>query len=74
MTIEETGDRRVKSVQLLHQSGTKTVTWFREHRFKLFEVLQQHEGGFDIDLEPCGAPGQWGYLSDQEVRVVEYHD
>lgn len=74
MTIDESGDRRVKSVQLVNQSGTKSVTWFETNHFKLFEVIQQREGGFDVDLEPCGAPGQLGYLSDAEVRIVEYHD
>ncbi len=74
MTVDESDGRRVKSVQLVKRSGTKLESWFNTNRFKLFEVIQQREGGFDVDLEPCGSPGEWGYLSDQEIRIVEYHD
>lgn len=74
MTVEESGGRRVKSVQVVKLGLTKTLTWFRDNCWKLFVVIRQCEGGFDVDLTPCGHPGQEGYVSDDEIRVVEYHD
>ena len=66
--------RRVKSVQLLRQEPSKTVSWFEENRFKLFQVVRQNEHGFDVDLEPCGHPGEEGFLFVGEVDIVQYHD
>ena len=74
MQAEGRDGRRVKSVQLVKQGSHKTRTWFEANQHKLFEVIRQGEAGFDVDLAPCGHPGEVGFMHDEEVRIVEYHD
>lgn len=74
MTIKETDNRRVKTVRLVSLGYIKAFSWFEKYKGKLFEVIQQREGGFDVDMAPCGHPGKLGYLGDEEIEIVEYHE
>lgn len=71
--IEELKDlvqRKGEKLRLIKQGHSKAESWFEENQGKIFTAFQHRPSGWDVDMEPCGHPGEWGFLSSEEVEIV----
>ncbi len=58
-------------IKLVRQHGLKAEGFFKEHGGKIFDVIRQRNGGYDVDLAPIGHPGKWGWMYNGEIEVVD---
>ncbi len=62
---------KILKVKLVKQHGLKVTGFFEKNKGMVFDVIQKRDGGYDVDLAPLGHPGEWGWMYDEEVEVVE---
>ncbi len=57
-------------VRLIRQHGLKASGFFKRWGGSVFQVIQRRNGGYDVDLEPLGYPGKWGWMYQEEVEEI----